>query len=91
MAIAEEREIGLDVMENIAPKNMCDAAEDAEIAKKEYRVVNGKKGLCMEMPLTLQGVKLIYANCYSSNFPKKFSKYGFYSYQFGGKIQNSYR
>jgi len=63
-------EIGLEVMVNIALKNMCDAAEDAEIAKKEYRVVNGKKALCMQMPVTLQGVKLTSVNYYPSNSPK---------------------
>jgi hypothetical protein len=67
MLETEKTPIGLDVMRNIALINAQKAAIDAKITTQEYRIVNNKKILFLEMSGTIQGIKFKYMGYYFSN------------------------
>lgn len=63
----EKIEIGLDNMRYIALRNAQKAAIDAKIVHEEYRIVNGKKMLCLEMTGTIKGINFVYFGYYYSD------------------------
>ena len=67
MAISEEIEIGMEQLADIALENAKTVAADTRVVNKEYRVVNGKKLIYMEMIGTIQGVKFKYLGYYYSD------------------------
>lgn len=67
MAITEEIKIGIESLTDIALSNAKDAAPDARVIKKEYRTVNGKKVIYMEMEGTIQSIQFTYAGYYFSD------------------------
>lgn len=67
LIIAEEVEIPLESLTEIALENAKSVAPDIHITKKEYRVVNGRKVIYMEMSGTMQGMKITYLGCYHSD------------------------
>lgn len=67
MAINEEIEMSLDVLGDAAFTNAKNAASDMRILKREYRKVNGKKVLYMEMAGTISGIKFTYLGYYYTN------------------------
>ena len=67
MAITEEMQIPLEMLAEAALGNAKKAAADAKITKKEYRNVNGKKLLYMEMSATLKGIPFTYVGYYYSD------------------------
>ncbi len=67
MAITEEIEIPIQSLTDIAFSNAKDAASDIKLLKKEFRTVNGKKVIYMEMGGTLQGMKITYLGYYYSD------------------------
>ena len=73
MMIIEKVEIPLESLANIAFDNAKKVSTDIKLIKKEYRMVNNKKMLFMQMNGTMQGVK--------------FSYYGYYYSQENGSIQ----
>lgn len=67
MAITEAVEISPESLADIAFDNAKDAAPDIRIIKKEYRTVNNKKVIYLEMRGTLQSIKFTYIGYYYSN------------------------
>lgn len=67
MTIAEGVEIPIETLTDIALSNAQSAAPDAKIVRQEYRIVNGKKVVYMEMNGTLQGIKFTYLGYYYSD------------------------
>ena len=67
MAISEQIEIDVEELANIAFDNAKEAAPDAKVVKKEYRIVNGNKVIYMEMVGTIQSIKFKYLGYYHSN------------------------
>ena len=67
MLETEKTPVELESMRNIALINAQKAAVDAKITSEEYRMVNNKKILCMEMSGTIQGIKFKYIGYYYSN------------------------
>jgi len=67
MAIAEGVEISVESLTDIAVTNAKNVAPDIKIVKKEYRNVNGKKVVYMEMKGTAQSIKFTYLGYYYSN------------------------
>jgi hypothetical protein len=67
MAITEGIEIPLDTFAEIAVSNARDAASNATLARKEYRVVNGKKVIYLEINGTIKGIDFSYLGYYYSN------------------------
>lgn len=67
MIISEQVEIPLESLRTIAVDNAKTAAPDTKIVKEEYRTVNGKKVLMMQMDGTMQGIKFSYLGYYYSN------------------------
>jgi hypothetical protein len=67
MAISEQVEIEVEELAKIAFENAKGAAPDAEVVKKEYRVVNGNKVIYMEIVGTIQSIKFKYLGYYFSN------------------------
>lgn len=67
MMIIEKIEIPLESLMNIALKNAKDVAPDVKVIKTEYRTVNNKKILFMQMNGTMEGVKFAYYGYYFSN------------------------
>lgn len=65
--LTEKTPISLETMRQIALINAQKAAYDARIIKAEYRTVNGKKILCLEMRGTIKTIKVVYYNYYYSN------------------------
>jgi len=67
MVITEKTEIPLLNLKQIALDNAKEVAPDIKIDKEEFRTVNGKKILMMELGGTTQGIKFkYYAYYYSS-------------------------
>lgn len=64
MAITEGVEIPVDSLADIALTNAQGAAPDAKVVKKEYRTVNGKKVIYMEMKGTIKGINFTYLGYY---------------------------
>jgi hypothetical protein len=67
MAITEGIEIPLESLANLALTNARGAAPDAKLIMQEYRVVNGKKVIYMEIKGTIQGIDFTYHGYYYSN------------------------
>ena len=67
MAVTEEIQIALESLVDLALTNAQSAAPDARITKKEYRKVNGKKVIYMEIQGTIQSIKFTYMGYYYSN------------------------
>ncbi|SRR5258706_3190612 len=67
MIITEKIEIPLESLKDIAIENAKSVASDIEVSKQEYRTVNNKKVLFMQMNGTTQGVKFSYYGYYFSN------------------------
>jgi len=66
MAIAEKIEIPVENLVEIAVGNAKEAAPDITVVKKEYRMVNGKKVIMMQMNGTTHGIKFSYVGYYYS-------------------------
>jgi hypothetical protein len=54
-------------LEDIVLTNARKASLDARIIKKEYRIVNKTKVLCLEMRATIKGTRFVYLGYYYSN------------------------
>lgn len=67
MAITEELEVSVEDLSNIAFENAKNAAPDAKVVKKEYRMVNGNQIIYMEMVGTIQSIRFKYLGYYYSN------------------------
>jgi len=67
MVIAEEIEVPLVNLKDLAVENARQVAPDIKIVKEEYRVVNGLKVLMLEMNGTMQGIKFAYFSYYYSS------------------------
>ena len=67
MAISEQLEIKVEELVKIAFDNAKTAAPDAKIVKKEYRMVNGKKVIYMEIVGTIQSITFKYLGYYYSD------------------------
>ena len=66
IAITEGVEIPIETLANIAFDNAKDHAPDMRIVKQEYRVVNGKKLIYMEMVGTVKNINITYYGYYYS-------------------------
>jgi hypothetical protein len=67
MAITEKIQIDLDNLTQLALENAKDAAPDAKIVTREYRIVNGNKVMYMEIEGTIQGIRFKYLGYYYSD------------------------
>jgi len=67
LLITEKVEFPLETFKMIALENAKEASPDIKIVKQEYRTVNGKKLLMLQMDGTMQGVKFSYYGYYYSN------------------------
>lgn len=67
MIITERIEIAVEDLIDIAFENAKSVAPDAKVIKKEYRIVNGKKIIYMEMTGTIKGIKFQYLGYYFSD------------------------
>ena len=65
--ITEKIEIPLETLKTIALENGKVAAPDLKLVKSEYRMVNGKRVLLLQMDGTMQGIKFSYYGYYYSN------------------------
>lgn len=64
MAITEAVEIDVNSLTDIALSNAKIAAPDVQVINKEYRVVNNKKVIYMEIKGTIQSIKFTYLGYY---------------------------
>jgi cellobiose-specific phosphotransferase system component IIB len=67
MLVTEKTPFELENMKQVALINAQKAAVDARILSSEYRFVNNKKVLCLELAGTLQRIKFKYLGYYYSN------------------------
>jgi hypothetical protein len=67
MVISEAIEIGTESLVEIALQNAKRAAPDAKIHNKEYRIVNGKKLIYLEITGTMQSINFKYHGYYYSD------------------------
>ncbi len=67
LIITERIEIPLETLKGIALDNARKIAPDIKIVMEEYRTVNDKKVLCLQMNGTTQGVKFSYFGYYYSS------------------------
>lgn len=67
MAITEKWQIPLETLKESAYKALKESAPDSKIDVAEYRKVNGKKILHLQMRGTMNGVKFVYYGYYYSN------------------------
>ncbi len=67
MIITEKIEVPLETLKSIAFENGKSAAPDLKIVKEEYRTVNDKKVLLLQMKGTIQGIKFSFYGYYFSN------------------------
>jgi hypothetical protein len=67
MIITERLEIPFETLKMAALQNARTVAPDIQIAKEEFRFVNGTKVLMMQMRGTFQGIKVVYFGYYLSN------------------------
>ena len=67
MVIAEEIEVPLINLKELAFNNARKVAPDMKIVTEEYRIVNGLKVLMLEMNGTMQGIKFAYFSYYYSS------------------------
>jgi hypothetical protein len=67
MMLTEKTDIPLSNMPNIALINAKKASLDVRIVHQEYRMVNDKKILCLELHGTIQGIKFVFLGYYYTN------------------------
>lgn len=67
LLVSEKLEIPIEGLADIAYQNAKSAAPDIRIEKKEYRMVNDKKILMMQMSGSMSGMKITYFGYYYSN------------------------
>ena len=67
LIITERIEIPLETLKGIALENARKIAPDIKIVMEEYRTVNDRKILCLQMNGTTQGVKFSYFGYYFSS------------------------
>lgn len=67
MMINEAIEMELESLANVAVENARAAAPDVKVINKEYRYVNGKKVIFMQMNGTMSGIKFTYLGYYYSS------------------------
>jgi hypothetical protein len=67
MVISEQWEMELEELVKLAVDNAKGAAPDLRVTKQEYRMVNGKKVIYMEMEGTIQSLKFTYLGYYYSD------------------------
>ncbi len=67
MIINEKIEIPLDGLRDVAIENARSVAPDIQVMKEEYRMVNGKKVLLLQMTGTIQKIKFTYHSYYYSD------------------------
>ena len=67
MMINESLEMEIEFLAEIALENAREAAPDTRIVQKEFRNVNGKKIIFLEMAGTISGMKITYLGYYYSN------------------------
>jgi len=67
MMLVERIEIPIETLAQAAFQNAQEESADIYIVKQEYRMVNGKKMLLMQMNGTVKGIKFSYYGYYYSN------------------------
>lgn len=67
MILNEKIEIPLESLRDVAVENARSAAPDIQVTKEEYRTVNGKKVLLLQMTGTIQKIKFTYYSYYYSD------------------------
>ncbi|SET39076.1 hypothetical protein SAMN05660429_01700 [Thalassotalea agarivorans] len=67
LLINEGLEIPVETLANVAIQNAQQAASEINVFKKEYRTVNGKQVIYMEMEGKIQGIRFMYLGYYFSN------------------------
>ncbi|MGC4038946.1 MAG: hypothetical protein QM764_23510 [Chitinophagaceae bacterium] len=67
MLISEKIEVPIETLKTIALNNARQVAPDVEVVKEEYRTVNNKKVLMLQMNGTTQGIKFSYYGYYYSS------------------------
>ncbi len=67
MLITEKTPIAIEEFKGIALANAAKASLDARVTSADYRMVNNKKVLCMELRATLKGIKFVYLGYYYSS------------------------
>ena len=67
MILNEKIEIPLESLKDVALENARSVAPDIQITKEEYRTVNGKKILLLQMTGTIQKIKFTYYSYYYSD------------------------
>lgn len=65
--IYERPQMSLDLLMQAAISNARKVSPSAEITSREYRVVNGKEMLCLQMSLKVQGTDFIFLGYYCSS------------------------
>ncbi len=66
MILTERIEVPLETLKGLALDNAKKIAPDMKIVFEEYRIVNDKRVLCMQMDGTTQGIKFSYFGYYYS-------------------------
>lgn len=67
MIISESIEIPLETMKSVALENAKGVSPDIRVVKEEYRMVNGKKILVLQLTGSTSGIKFTYYGYYYSN------------------------
>lgn len=67
MLISEKVSLPLESIGKAALINAKKVSSDVQMIKNEYRTVNGKKVICMQMGGTIEGIKFRYFGYYYSN------------------------
>jgi hypothetical protein len=67
MLISEKVSLPMESIAKVALINAKKVSPDVQIVKNEYRTVNGKKLICMQMAGTIEGIKFRYFGYYYSN------------------------
>lgn len=67
MMLCERASLPLKALKMAALGNAKEVAPDIKLVKEEYRMVNGKKVLCLQMAGTTQGISIVYYSYYYSN------------------------
>lgn len=67
MTVTEEIEIKVEELAKVAVENAKEVAKDLKVVKKEYRVVNGKKVIFMQMQGSMRSIKFTYLGYYYSD------------------------
>jgi len=65
--LTEKMEIPMETLTEIALENAKAVAPDIHITRREFRIVNGRKVIYMEMSGSMKGMKITYLGCYHSD------------------------